>query len=127
MKGLLVALSSEEYWGNGDIFADGGRNMCINGSNRDWVDQYVPNETEVVAIAKILCGDWAFYEDCFKEAKAGALVTGREYWTSLHENKILYERRWTMVLSTPNNEGLEWWNIELYMNPTRYVILRETF
>lgn len=127
VKGLLLALTSEEYWGNGYIFADGGRNMTNNGMNLDWVNRYVPDETEAVSIAKILCGDWDFYVDCFKEAKAGALVRGREYWTSFHENKIVYERRWTMVLSTPNNSGLEWWNIELYMNPTRHVILRETF
>ena len=127
VKGLLVALSTEEYWGNGYIFADGDRTMSFNGANRDWVNKYVPDETEVVTIAQILCGDWDFYVDCFKEAKAGALVKGREYWTSYHQYMVFYERRWTMVLSTPSNSGLEWWNVEVYMNPTRHVVLRESF
>lgn len=125
VKGMILGITKNEYSGG----YDGMMEATVIGygiHNKDWVNKYCPNKEEAVAIAKMLSESWDFYQDCFDDAGEGELRRGWDYWTEEWDWKAVYDRRWAMVLSVPNTDGLEWFDVD-WNNPVKRVLLRETF
>jgi len=129
VSGLVLAISRYEFHGGVDL-EDGSIGMMIRTLfvkyNKDWVNSACPNKSEAVDIAKILSRDWDFFEACFDDAGEGQLHKGANYWTEEWNQKVVYDQRWAMVLSTPNNDGLEWFDVT-YAKTFKRVIFRRTF
>lgn len=129
VSGLAVAISPKEYNGGTDL-DDGSEGMMttsfLSKQNKAWVNNGCPNKDEAVIIAKILSNDWDLFEACFDEAGGGPLRKGWNYWTEQWDYKAVYDRRWAMVLSTPNNDGLEWFDIT-YNKTFKRVIFKMNF
>ena len=129
VSGLAVALSRYEFHGGVDL-EDGSIGMMVRTLfvkyNKDWVNSACPNKSEAVDIAKILSRDWDFFEACFDDAGEGQLHKGANYWTEEWDYRGVYDQRWAMVLSTPNNDGLEWFDVT-YAKTFKRVIFRMTF
>ena len=129
VSGLAVALSRYEFHGGVDL-EDGTIGMMVRTLfvkyNKDWVNSACPNKSEAVDIAKVLSKDWDFFEACFDDAGEGPLRKGWNYWTEEWGFRAVYDQRWAMVLSTPNNDGLEWFDVT-YAKTFKRVMFRMTF
>ena len=130
VSGYALAITKREY--NGGVDLDDGivglmeyEFLAIGMHNKYWVNHGCPSKDEAVDIARILARDWDFFEACFDEAGEGKLRRGTSYWTEEWNWKGVYQR-WAMVLSTPNNDGLDWFDVD-FNKPIKPVLLRETF
>lgn len=131
VSGMTLAIST--YQNNGGPDLEGGitgmmeyKFLSFGLHNKDWVNSSCPNKSEAVDIAGILARDWDFFELCFDEAGGGQLRKGWNYWTEEWDWKAVYDRRWAMVLSVPNNDGLEWFDVN-FSHSRKRTLFRSTF
>ena len=130
VSGLVLAITKEEFYGGWDRDDKPGMMedtfLSYGSHNKDWVNKYCPNKSDATALASILATDWDFFEACFDDAGEGQLRKGWNYWTEEWDWKLFYNRRWAMVLSTPNSDGLEWFDVD-WDNARKRVLLQKTF